>query len=81
MANEALGVSDVGGVQDASSLELDAFGASEMDGGRGVEPNARVAVLVVVPLKEASAKRAAILDRAETLRELRSVLECLELGF
>jgi hypothetical protein len=39
---------------------VDPAGVSEMDGGRRVETNARMAVLLVVPPEEASTESAAI---------------------
>jgi hypothetical protein len=46
-----------------------------------VEADAGVMVLVVVPAEEALAEGAAILERAEAIRELRTVLERFELRF
>ena len=84
MANEALGVSGIGSLQDTRSLEVDAFGASEVNGGWGVEADTRMAVVVVVPSEEALAEGAAIFNAAEAVGELWSVLEglelCLEIG-
>ena len=80
MANEALGVSGIGSLQDTRSLEVDAFGASEVEGGRGLEADTRMAVVVVVPPEEALAEGAAIFNGAEAVGELWSVLEGLELG-
>jgi hypothetical protein len=65
----------VSGFEDAGSVQMDAFSASEVDGGRGVEPDARVAVVVVVPAEEASTEISAIFNRAEAIRELRTVFE------
>src|SRR6266508_4724027 len=48
---------------------------------RGQQAEPAVAVLGVVPGEEDLAVRAAILDRAKTLREVRPVLHGLELGF
>jgi hypothetical protein len=62
VANEALGVSGIGNLQDARSLEVDGFGASEVDGGRRVEADTRMAVVVVVPPEEAFAEGAAYLQ-------------------
>ena len=80
MANEAFGVCGVGGLQNLRPLDLDALSPTEMDRSRGVEPNPRMAVLLVVPPEETPTKSAAIFDGAETIRELRPVLEGLELG-
>src|SRR5436190_2883120 len=74
-------MSGVGGFENVCSRELDAFSSSEVNRGRGVEPDARMAVVAVVPAEEASAEGAAIFNRAETIRELWSVLERLELSF
>ena len=49
MANKAFGVGGVRGLWDACPLDLDTVGATEMDRGRGVKANTRVAVLAVVP--------------------------------
>ena len=62
LPDKAFGVRGVGCVENACTLDLDAFGVAEVDGGRGVEAKTRVAVLVVVPLEEALAERAAVLD-------------------
>ena len=69
----------VGGREHPRPLELDDLGAAEVDVGRGVEANPRVAVLVVVPMEEALSERPAILERAEVVRELGAVLERFEL--
>ena len=81
MADEAFGMSGVGQLEDASPLDLDERCTTEVDVGRRVEPDARMAVVAVVPAEEASAEGAAIFNRAETIRELWSVLERLELSF
>jgi hypothetical protein len=57
MANEAFGMGGVDGLQDTRPLDLDAVGATEMSRGWGVEPNPRMAVLVVVPPEEAPERR------------------------
>jgi hypothetical protein len=51
-----------------------------MDIGWGVEPDARVAVLVVVVLEEAVAESPGRRDVGKALGEGREVLERLELG-
>jgi hypothetical protein len=63
------------------TLDLDACSVAEMDGRRGVEAEAGMAMLVVVPAEETLAESAGILDGAEPSRELRPVLERLELRF
>src|SRR3954453_3015110 len=74
-------MSGVYGFQNLSSRELDAFSTSEVDRGRGVEPDARMAMVAVIPAEEASAERAAIFNPAKTLREPWPVFERLKLGF
>ena len=51
-----------------------------VNGGWGHQADSTVAVFVVVPLEEASAVSASVLDRAEALREVRSVFQGFELG-
>ena len=75
MANEALRVGCVGGLKDVCPFDLDALGVTEVDRGRRMEADPRVAVLQVVPMEEALAECAAVFDRAETVRELWPVLE------
>jgi hypothetical protein len=48
VANEALRVRSIGSLKDACPFDLYAFGVTEMDRGRGMEGDARMAVLVVV---------------------------------
>ena len=60
MSDEALGVSGEGGVQDTRTLELNAFSVAEVDGGRGVESDACMTVVVVVPAEEAPTEGAAV---------------------
>lgn len=79
LANKTLWMSRVGALKNAGALEVDAFGVTKMDGGGCVEADARMAVVVVVPAEEAPAKSAPIFNRAETIRELWPVFECLEL--
>ena len=81
MADKAFGVVCVGCLKHAGALDLDACSVAEVDRGRGVKAKTRVAVLVVVPLEEALAERAAIFDGAEPSRKLWAVLECLEVCF
>ena len=81
MANKTFGVSGVRGSEHTFALDLDAVGVAEVDRGRGVETETGVVVLVVVPLEEALAERAAIFHGAESSRKLWAVLECLEVCF
>ena len=52
-----------------------------MDHGRRHQTQSGVMVLVVVPLKEALAEPASILDGAEAIRKPRAVFEGAELAF
>lgn len=54
---------------------------SIVDGFRRKQPNAAVMMLRVIPGKEDPAEATAILDGAESIGELRPVLERLELRF
>jgi len=81
LADEALGVGGVGGVQDLGALGPDGGGVSVVDVGGGVQAEPAVMMLVVVPAEESLAVRAGGLDRGEPGRERRPVLEGLELRF
>src|SRR6202140_4758650 len=52
-----------------------------VDGGRWHQANSAVAVFVVVPVEELLAESASILDRAEAVGEVGSVLQGFELRF
>src|SRR3546814_19907380 len=56
-------------------------GAAVVNVGGGVEPDAGVAVVVVVVLAERVAERPGVVEAGEALRERRRVLQRLELGF
>jgi hypothetical protein len=77
LADEALGVAGVGGVEHLGAAGADRLGLAVVDGGGGREPEPRVAVLGVVPAKERAAEGAGVLDRAEARREARAVLRVL----
>ena len=59
----------VGGGQDDGSCGLDGFGSSVVDVGRGVQAQAAVAVLIVVPGEEVLAVRSCCLDGVEAAGE------------
>ncbi len=61
----------------ASRVEL--FGATLMKDGRCHETDSRVPMFVVVVVEEVAGEQASILDGAETTRELRAILQRLEL--
>ena len=69
----------VGGGQDLGAFGLDGGGVPVVDVGRGVQAEAAVPVLVVVPAEEFLAVRPGVLDRGEPGGEVRPVLEGLEL--
>src|SRR5208283_5102654 len=79
LGDEALGVGAIGGGQDLGSLGLDGGGVPVVDVGRGVQAEAAVPVLVVVPAEEVLAVRPGVLDRGELGREVWPVFEGLEL--
>ena len=71
----------VGGCQDRGACGLDGGGVAVVDVGCGVQAEAGVAVLVVVPGEKFPAVGPCVLDRGEPVREVRPVLEGLELRF
>lgn len=68
-------------IEDSLTGVAHGFGATGLDHPRGHQADAAVAVFVVIPLEEAQAEGAGILDRAEPLRERRMVFHGLELAF
>ncbi len=80
MADEALGVQRVGGLEDDATTCPDELGPVVVDVGGRVEADAGVAVLVVVPSEKTPAKGVRVLEGAEALGEVRTVLERAELG-
>ena len=80
-ANEALGMSLEGGVEDHLTMRQDVRGLAVMDHGRRHQAKAGMMVLVVVPLKEGLAEPASVFDGAEAIREARAVFEGAELAF
>ena len=71
-------VGGVGGVEGDGPLGADLAGGAVVDRRRGVQPDAGVAVDVVVVIEERGAERAGVFDRAEPAGERRAVLEGLE---
>jgi hypothetical protein len=63
--DEAFGVSVVGGVEGDGALAADLFRGAEVDRRRGVEPDAGVAVLTVVPSEELDAEGSGVVDAGE----------------
>jgi hypothetical protein len=62
-------VGGVGEVQYPSALFSDQLRTAEVHGGRGVEPDARVAVVVVVPGEEATTVVVGVFEGPEGLGE------------
>ena len=79
--HEALGMGRVGGHEHLLPLRADRGGLAEVHDGGREKSQAAVTVLVVVPGEEALAERAPVFERAEAIRELRTVLQGLELRF
>jgi hypothetical protein len=73
LADEAFEVGVVGGVQDEGASGLDVCRLAVVDVGGGVQAEAAVAVLVVVPAEKVLAVRPGCLDRGEPGRERRPV--------
>jgi hypothetical protein len=73
LADEALWVGGVGGVQHRTSRQGDLLGVAVVNVGRGQQRDPAVAVLEVVPAEEPLAKAAGVLQRAEPVREGRVV--------
>ena len=80
-ADEALRVGEVGGGQHPGPAGLHGCDPAVVDIGGGVQAEAAVAMLVVVPGEEFLAVRAGGLDGGEPGGEAGPVLEGLELGF
>ncbi len=81
LADEALGVLGVGGVEDLGPLGSDELGATVVHVSGRVEPDPTVTVLVVVPAKEPAAEGVGVLVAAEAVGELGPVLHGAELAF
>src|SRR3546814_20231808 len=79
--SESFGAGGVGSVEDGLASGSDGGVAAVVDVGGGVEPDAGVAVVVVVVSEEPVAERAGVVDAGEALRERRGVFQSLELGF
>src|SRR5438477_2698632 len=69
----------VGGLEDVAARGVQLRCSAEVDGGGGHQPDAAVAVFVVVPVQEPAAMSAGVLDRVEPFRELGPVFQGLEL--
>ena len=72
------GVGGVGGVEGDGALGADLGGGAVVDRRWGVQPDAGVAVDVVVVIEEHGAERPGVFDRAEAAGKRRAVLEGLE---
>ena len=59
---ESFGAGGVGGVENDLALRADGGGAAVVDVGGGVEPDAGVAVLVVVVIEERVAEPSGVVD-------------------
>ena len=79
-AHEPFGVCGVGGVEDDPAPLAYGFGSPVVNVGGGVEANAGVTVLVVVPAKEAGAVGLGVFETAEAVGEGGPVLQRPELA-
>ena len=78
-ANESFGVSPLSLDEGLASSRGEFFRAPMMNDGWSHETDSRVPVFVVVVAEEVTAEQVSILDGTETLRELRAILQRLEL--
>jgi hypothetical protein len=69
----------VGIEEDDTPLVSDLLGPPVVDAGCGVIPDARVAMVKVVPAEEATTVRSGVLETAESVGEVGAVLEGSEL--
>ena len=80
-ANEALGMLLVGGAEDCLPLLVCLVSEAKVQGSRGEQADAGMAMFVVVPREEPLAEGTGVLDRPETVRKLGAVLHGAELAF
>jgi len=71
----------VGVEEDHAPLISDRFRPAVVDVGRSVQADSRMAMVVVVPTEESSTVGTSVLEAAEPVGEVRSVLEGPELRF
>lgn len=76
---EAQRIGLVGLLQDLAALDLQGLGCAIVDGVRGHQADATVAMVVVVPVEEMLTMSPGILERSEALREVWPILQGLEL--
>ena len=69
----------IGGIEDFSSGFLRLFCQTVMNSFQGEQPDPRMPMFCVIPGKEVLAEAPAVLNAAKTTREIRTVLEGLEL--
>ena len=81
MADEALGVSSVGGVEHDLALLANGGGEAEVDHGGRHHADAGVAMFVVVPRKEMLTKGAAIFESVEAFGKIGAIFHGAELAF
>ena len=78
--HEALGMRGIGGGEDAVSMRAHRLRLTEVDDGWREEAEPAVPMVLVVPAKKLLAERAAVFERSEAIRELRTVLQRSEVG-
>src|SRR4051812_33535762 len=71
----------VGGGEHDAALLVDGGGGAVVDVGGGVQAQATVPMLIVIPREKDLAVGPGGLDRGETTREVGAVFQGLELGF
>jgi hypothetical protein len=68
-------VSLIGRIEHELPVSQYSLGLSEVNHRRGEQADPRVTMLLVVPVEELLAEGAAVLDAAETIREIRAILQ------
>src|SRR5450631_3446954 len=78
-ALEADGMGSERGIEGDGALLGERRSGAVVDGGRSHQADTAVAMFVIVPVEEVPAVSTGVLDRAETIGEVRSVLQGFEL--
>jgi len=71
----------VGGIEDYLAIVQDGLGFPKVDHSRGEKSDTGMTMLVVVPVEKLLTEGAAVLNAAEAIRKLGTVLQSAELAF
>lgn len=77
-ANEAFGMGGIGAGKDGNALLMETSGESVLHRRRRVQPEARVAMLIMVPKDEVPAESAAIFDAPKAVGKIWPVLPAVQ---